>query len=79
MKTFIDIELPKNFMNVGITNNNELVADTNDSANWDSLKFPLPKGKWRIHSYKAKVDTENKKTILKLIDTRSWIVRFLEI
>jgi len=79
MKTYLNIELPKNFMNVGITNNNELVADTNNSAEWDTLKFPLPRGKWRIHSYKAKLDTQTTKTILKLIDTRSWICRFLEI
>ncbi len=79
MKTFINIELPKNFMNVGITKNNELVADTNNSAEWDTLKFPLPKGSWRIHSYEAKLDTENRKTILKLIDTRSWFRRFFEV
>jgi hypothetical protein len=79
MKTYLNIELPKNFMNVGVTNNNELVADTNNSAEWDTLKFPLPKGKWRIHSYKADLERENVKTILKLIDTRSWIRRFLEI
>jgi len=47
----ITVDLPKGFMNVGITIENNLVADTNNSQNWDDLRFPLPKGKWRIHSY----------------------------
>ena len=51
MKT-IEIKKPKGFMNCGVTTCNHFVADTNDSANWDALKFPLPKGKWSIHSYK---------------------------
>lgn len=48
------IELPKGFMNVGITPTNHLIADTNDSQNWDTLKFPLPQPvyKWQIYSYK---------------------------
>jgi hypothetical protein len=47
------IELPKGFMNVGVTTCNHLTADTNNSMNWDTLKFPLPKPifKWQIHSY----------------------------
>ena len=52
MKKFIEIRIPKGFMNCGVTINNNFIADTNDSANWDTLKFPLPKGKWSIHSYK---------------------------
>lgn len=50
MKKEIEITLPKNFMNVGITTDNYLVADTNDSKNWDTLRFPLPKGNWSIAS-----------------------------
>ncbi len=48
----IEITMPKGYMNVGITTDNFLVADTNDSANWDTLKFPLPEGKWSIYSNK---------------------------
>ena len=57
-KKQITIIMPKGFMNVEITTNNHLVADTNDGANWDTLKFPLPYGEWSIHS------TEGKKVIL---------------
>lgn len=48
----IEIKLPKTFMNVAVTTCNHLTADTNDSANWDTLKFPLPEGKWSIYSMK---------------------------
>ena len=51
----IQIELPKGYMNVAVTLDNHLVADTNNSANWDTLKFPLPKGKWRIYNQVGKV------------------------
>lgn len=50
----IEITLPKGYMNVAVTTDNNLVADTNDSANWDSLKFPLPEGNWSIFSKKDK-------------------------
>jgi len=50
-RKLIEIELPKGFMNVGITTSNYLIADTNDSGNWDTLKFPLPKGEWEIYKY----------------------------
>ena len=52
--TKIEIEMPHGFMNVGITTNNMLIADTNDRSNWDTLKFPLPDGKWRVYSAKGK-------------------------
>jgi len=52
MKKFIEIRIPKGFMNCSVTIDNNFIADTNDSENWDTLKFPLPKGKWSIHSYK---------------------------
>ena len=48
----IEIKLPKGFMNIGVTTNNYFIADTNDSAHWDTLKFPLPQGKWSIYSVK---------------------------
>jgi hypothetical protein len=54
----IEIELPKGFMNTAVTSDNFFIADTNNSANWDKLKFPLPRGKWSIHS------TSNKKVVL---------------
>jgi len=60
MKT-IEILLPVGFMNCGITGDNHLIADTNDSTNWNVISFPLPNGKWRIHSYK------NNNTIVVLI------------
>ena len=50
----IDVELPKGYMNVGIIREKPfpcLVADTNDSANWDKIKFPLPPGNWEILRY----------------------------
>ena len=45
MKELI-IKIPKGYMNVGISTSNKLIADTNDSSNWDEIYFPLPKGKW---------------------------------
>jgi hypothetical protein len=50
----INIEIPKGYMNIGISKSNYFIADTNDSTNWDVIKFPLPKGKWSIHSIKDK-------------------------
>jgi len=50
----IEIKLPKGYMNVYVTLDNYLHSDTNDSTNWGTLKFPLPKGKWGI----KKIDNE---------------------
>jgi hypothetical protein len=50
MKT-IEISLPIGFMNCGVTENNTMVADPNSSENWFVIEFPLPTGKWKIHSY----------------------------
>jgi len=44
----IEIKIPKGFMNTAVTTDNFFIADTNDSANWDTLKFPLPEGNWSI-------------------------------
>ena len=79
MSRYIEVELPKNFMNVGITVSGELVADTNDSSNWDTLKVPLPKGRWRVHSYNTKMTGDIRKTIIELVDSRNWLMRFLGI
>jgi hypothetical protein len=62
MKRKIEIELPKGYMNTDVTTDNHFIADTNDGANWDKLKFPLPKGKWSIYSVKGKM--------VVLVDTR---------
>jgi hypothetical protein len=51
MSKQIKIELPRGFMNVDITLDNHLIADTNNSSNWDKIKFPLPTGKWSIDHY----------------------------
>ncbi len=50
----LNIIIPDGFMNCVITLNNEFIADTNNSAEWDFLKFPLPKpkGRWKIKQYK---------------------------
>ncbi len=53
----LTIEIPKGFMNVGISICNHLIADTNDSSNWDTIKFPLPKGKWNILKVEGKIVT----------------------
>jgi len=65
----IDVEIPIGFMNCGISTCNKFIADTNNSANWDTLKFPLPKPKykWNISHYKNKGDNFQKKIVV-LID-----------
>lgn len=51
---FLEIKIPTNFMNTGISVDNIFFADTNDSENWDTLRFPLPwpedGKKWKIES-----------------------------
>ena len=49
--------MPKGFMNTGISICNHFIADTNDSSNWDTIKFPLPKGKWSIQNIDGKIIT----------------------
>lgn len=50
---FIYVQIPRNFMNCAITIDNYFIANTNNSSNWDTLKFPLPKpkNKWEIKGY----------------------------
>jgi len=50
----IVIELPLGFMNVAVTQDNHLTANTNDSSRWDTMKIPLPEGKWSILSINGK-------------------------
>ena len=57
MKRRIEIKLPKGYMNIAVTTDNHFIADTNDSANWDEIRFPLPRGKWSIYSIKDKIVT----------------------
>jgi len=51
---YIDIKIPNGFMNIGITKDNYFIADTNDSNNWDTIKFPLPEGNWVISDMGSK-------------------------
>jgi len=50
----ITIKIPLNFMNTSVTTDNFFVSDTNDSNNWDTLKIPLPIGRWSIYSHSVK-------------------------
>jgi len=45
--TTIDVEYPRGWSNCGVSISNHFIADTNDSTNWDTLKFPLPKAKYK--------------------------------
>lgn len=65
----VEVELPKGFMNCSVSTCNHFIANTNNSANWDTLKFPLPKPKykWNIKCYKGDMDKPDKKTVV-LID-----------
>lgn len=56
----ITVKLPEGFMNVAVTIDNHLIADTNDSAKWDTLKFPLPSGSWCIYNQSGGVITLHK-------------------
>ncbi len=62
----ITIKLSKNFMNIGVTTDNYLIGDTNDSSNWDTMKMPLPKGKWEIKF----TETKNSKTTVTLVNKK---------
>lgn len=65
----IEVEIPIEFMNCGISVCNHFIADTNDGSNWNTLKFPLPEPqyKWNIKSYKVDINNSNK-LIVVLID-----------
>jgi len=65
----IEVEIPIGFMNCDISTCNHFIADTNNSANWDTLKFPLPrpKYKWNIKCYRGDIDKPEKQKVI-LID-----------
>ena len=42
MSKYFKVKIPSNYRNVAISANNCLVADTNDSQNWDTIRVPLP-------------------------------------
>ena len=46
----IVVELPRGFMNCCVSVDGDFVADNNNSADFDRIKFPLPEGKWGIFS-----------------------------
>lgn len=71
----IDIYIPRNFFNCAISTCGSFIADTNDSENWNKIKFPLPKGKWEIHSYNHNYESK----IVRLIDRRNIIQRILKL
>jgi len=51
MRQMLTVDLPKDiYFNCCITKNNCLIADTNDSSNWKTVRISLPKGKWSIYS-----------------------------
>ena len=63
----IKVEIPKGFFNCGVSICNHFIADTNNSADWRTLKFPLPKPlgkKWKILRYDI---VNDEKTIVELI------------
>ena len=67
----IEVEIPKGFFNCGVSVCNHFIADTNNSADWKTLKFPLPKPlgkKWEILRYDI---VNDEKTIVELI-SRGW-------
>ena len=66
---FIEVVIPIGFMNCGITINNDFIADTNNTLKWDTLKFPLPKPrfKWHIRGYTGDANYPEKRTV-ELVD-----------
>lgn len=65
----IKVEIPRGFFNCGVTTTNLFVSDTNDSNNWDTLSFPLPKPRyrWKIQSYQGNMSDPEKKNVI-LVD-----------
>ncbi len=68
----IQVEYPDGWSNCGITTDNHFIADTNNGAKWDTLKFPLPKPKykWNIKGYGGFIGTKNSKQFVTLIDKK---------
>lgn len=67
--TTIHIQFPEGWSNCGVTISNHFIADTNDSKYWDTLKFPLPKPKykWQISGYSSTLKNHLKRFVT-LID-----------
>lgn len=53
------IKVPNGYMNIGVSTSNCLVADTNDSSNWNTFKTELPSGEWKI----SNIDNNNVVTL----------------
>ena len=54
MEKTIDVEIPRGFYNCGVSVDNFFIADTNNTADWKTLKFPLPDPPgeyWSINNY----------------------------
>lgn len=47
---FIQLKIPEGMVNVAVTKNNFLIANTNNSRDWKYYKRKLPKGEWSIYS-----------------------------
>lgn len=63
----IDIKIPNGFYNCAATTQNEFIADTNSSENWQTISFPLPthkNGDWIIKRY---YKSDNGQTVVKLV------------
>ena len=71
----LHLQLPKGFRNVSVTTDNKIVADTNDSANWDKISVPLPKGKWSIQSFFGAPSMNG----VVLIDKRNYLERLFNL
>ena len=50
LEKVIFIKIPKEYVNCTIGDGDCFYADTGDSFNWDTIRFPLPKGKWFIEN-----------------------------
>lgn len=67
----IIVYIPKRFMNFAVTTDNSFVSDTNDSANWETMKLPLPtpKGEWSVNN----INVVNNNHHVELIDVEKVI------
>lgn len=74
MKKII-VRIPRNFMNVGISTDNKLTADTNDHNKWDMVIFPLPRGRWSIYCY----EFDRMQQLVILVDKRNFLQRLFNL
>lgn len=69
MKEYL-IKLPKDYKNIGISLDNNIFGDTNDSQNWGEFSIPLPtppKG------YNWLFTTSDKDGYYKIVARKTWI------